>query len=91
MSEFGYTWVKTDKHVYGSIYREHKEDLMVFSTFSNPEPSHLSSQPQMMTEWGFKNADAPMIKSIVKWDHLDRVKTETAEYFIARVFHTEES
>lgn len=75
-------WIKTDKHVYGAIYREHQKDFMVFGSFSNPSPSELSSQPEMLTEWGFKNADHPLIKAVIKWEHSKREETETVNYFI---------
>lgn len=75
-------WIPTDKHVYGAIYREHRKDLTVFGTFSNPEPSYLQNQPEMLTEWGVKDADFPLIKSVIKWEHEKRDETETVEYFI---------
>lgn len=75
-------WIKTDKHVYGAIYREHKDSLQVFGSFSNPTPSHLSMQPQMLTEWGFKDADYPLIKSVIKWEDGDRENTEEVDYFL---------
>lgn len=57
-------WVQTDKHVYGAIYREHQKDLGVFGAYSNPTGTcHLGhGYPEMLTEWGFKGADYPLIK-----------------------------
>lgn len=83
MSEVSVKWFPTDKHVFGVIFREHKPELTTFSSFSNPEPSELSSEPQMMTEWGFKGADAPLIKHRVYWEHGNREMTELHEYWIA--------
>jgi len=75
-------WIKTDKHVYGAIFREHKDNLTVFSSFSNPYPSELQYDPEMLTEWGFKNANRPLIKSVIKWKNRKRETTEMAEFFI---------
>lgn len=76
------SWIKTDKHVYGSIYREHRKNLTVFSSFSNPHPSELQYQPEMLTEWGFKEANRPLIKSVIKWEVDKREETETVEFYI---------
>lgn len=76
-------WIKTDKHVYGAIYREHHESFMVFGSFSNPTPSEIQFKCEMLTEWGFKGADFPLIKCVNRWDHEDRKGTETWDFFIA--------
>jgi hypothetical protein len=75
-------WIQTDKHVFGAIFREHKNDLVSFAGFSNPSPSDLSETPQMMTEWGFRGADFPLIKLETKWEHGRREATESSRYFI---------
>lgn len=85
------TWVKTDKHVYGAIYREHHEDFSVFGTCSAPEgnPQLGISLPYMLTEWGFTGATEPMIKSIgTKPDFKQR--DYDYEYFIALIEKDEE-
>lgn len=76
------SWIKTDKHVYGAIYREHHKQLTTFSSFSNPHPSHLSSQPQMITEWGFRDANRPLIKAHSQWEDGKRETTESHDYYI---------
>jgi hypothetical protein len=53
-------WIETDKHVYGAIYREHCKDLQPFGTISDLSGAY--GRPLMMTEWGFKNADFPIMK-----------------------------
>jgi hypothetical protein len=73
----------TDKHVYGAIFREHQKSFQVFGSFTNMEPSHLSSQPEILTEWGFKGADYPLIKIIIRWEHGKRDTTETVEFYLA--------
>ena len=83
-------WIKTDKHVYGAIYREHGNDFQVFGAFTNMQPSELSYQPEIMTEWGFKNANRPMIKLVTKWEHGKRETTETVEFYIYCAKETEE-
>lgn len=80
------TWIKTDKHVYGAIYREHCESLAVFGTCTAPEGDQLLgiSLPFMLTEWGFRGSDAPIIKSEARKDSMDQ-KEYDYEYFIASV------
>jgi hypothetical protein len=53
-------WIRTDKHVYGAIYREHMAALSVFGTVSDPEGT--MGEPLMMTEWGFSGACVPLLK-----------------------------
>ncbi len=48
-------WVRTTPMIYRGIYAVHKPLLQVFGTFT--------SQDEMLTEWGFANADYPLIKS----------------------------
>lgn len=62
MSEYKPTWVPTDKHVYFAIYNEHRDALTVFGTISYPEGSEHSPRREMMTEWGFKGTNFPIIK-----------------------------
>lgn len=68
------TWVVTTTEVYRAIYDRHREQFNVFGTISGggwwaPDSDHW------MTEWGFKKADVPLIKS----DKLNGVWT----YYIA--------
>ena len=56
-------WVPTDKHVYGAIYREHAKDLTVFASHTCIGGCMFDSEPRILTEWGFKDADTPLIKS----------------------------
>lgn len=77
-------WIKTDKHVYGTIYREHIKDLTVFGTCSAPEGNLELGliSPYMLTEWGFKKADEPLIKSIATKKNRHQEEYDY-EYFIA--------
>lgn len=77
-------WKKTDKHVYGAIYREHHNDLQPFGTCSAPDGNMALGlpTPYMLTEWGFKDAAEPIIKSIGQKDSLEQ-RDYDYEYFIA--------
>jgi len=77
-------WIKTDKHVYGAIYREHHENMSVFGTCTAPDgnPTLGIMNPYILTEWGFKDSDEPIIKSVAT--KLDRhQEIYDYEYFIA--------
>lgn len=72
------TWIETTREVYAAIYREHIGQLSVFGTISRPDDS-WEGERHMMTEWGFKGADAPLIK------HDERGTPAVHQYFIASV------
>lgn len=82
---------KTDKHVYGAIYREHCEALTVFGSCTAPDgdPRLGIVNPYILTEWGFKGSDDPVIRSIATKE--DRHQKEyDYEYFIASYFNEDE-
>lgn len=87
----GVKWVKTDKHVYGAIYREHGGNFQVFGTCTEPDghPNIRNGKPFMLTEWGFKNADDPIIKSEASKKSVDQ-KDFDYEFFIAVYINDED-
>ena len=77
-------WEKTDKHVYHAIYREHHENMSVFASCTCPEGDLRLGYPNpyIVTEWGFSNANAPIIRSVAtKKTHVQ--KEYDYEYWIA--------
>jgi len=83
-------WKKTDKHVYATIYREHCKELFVFSSFSDPSGwSPIGNgRPRMITEWGFKDSDFPLIKSIGTKKDEDQSEYDY-QYFIAVILEND--
>ena len=79
-------WVKTDKHVYGAIYREHHGQLKVFGTCTCPEGDLRLGimNPYILTEWGLDGADEAIIRSIATKKTLKQ-KDYDYDYFIALV------
>ncbi len=79
-------WIRTDKHVYGAIYREHHDKLRVFGSCSAPEGDMRLgiTLPYMLTEWGFEGSDAPLIKSIATKDSMEQ-KDYDYKYYIALI------
>ena len=79
-------WIKTDKHVYGAIYREHYEQLKVFGSCTCPEGNSSLGimNPYILTEWGLDGASEPIIKSIATKEDFKQ-KDYDWEYFIASV------
>ena len=73
-------WIPTSKDVYGAIFREHTTRLTVFSGFTRME----DHSPRMETEWGFRIADEPLIKSVATKKAVEQ-KEWDYEYFIALV------
>lgn len=81
----GIDCVVTSVEIYVSIFARHGDDLSVFSSFSNPEESHLSKQLQMETVWGFCNADYPLMAHRVTWDKGEKEYkryNEVHEYYL---------
>ena len=75
-------WVPTEHAVYAAIYAVHHNDLSVFGTHTCVDGCEFHyGRGYMLTEWGFKDADAPLIRSVCDGDR------ETGEwsYWIAKV------
>ena len=65
-----YIEIPTDKHVYFTIYNEHAKDLAVFASFTDTDRQY-GARAKIMTVWGFKGKDFPIMKSEITYDHLD--------------------
>lgn len=77
--------IVTTESVWLAIRASHK-NLVVFSSYSNPSGNDgMTYQPQMMTEYGFKDSPIPLLRAHTKWDRgereWDRVN-ETHEFWI---------
>ena len=55
-------WIKTTADVYHVVYNTHSEALVVFGTHTCMDGCYFHGKPHIMTEWGFKDADYPLIK-----------------------------
>jgi hypothetical protein len=58
--------ITTSPEVYAVIYARHRDDLVVFSSASDPGGQY--GRPSMMTEWGRRVDDVPIIGSRHTWD-----------------------
>ena len=84
-------WIKTTKEIYRAIYKEHINDLQVFGTCTLPDGDFRLGipNPYIYTEWGFKGATKPIIRSIATKKHIGQ-KEYDYEYFIAYIFASNE-
>ena len=84
-------WIKTNQHVYGTIYREHHKEFSVLGSCTAPDgnPQLGLSDPYILTEWGFKGADEPIIKSILTKESRAQ-KEYDCEYFIAQIYNEDD-
>lgn len=58
------SWHEISKETYWAIYTELAEKFSVFATITNLGGSNMSYPSKMiLTEWGFKGEDFPLIKS----------------------------
>jgi hypothetical protein len=58
-------WKETSAEVYYVIHAKHKKDLSVHSSFSDTTGNGFNFStgiPEMITEWGFKDSDVPLLK-----------------------------
>lgn len=71
-----YTWKETTAEVYYEIYQQHIEDFQVFATASYDD--------YWLTEWGFKTAEQPLIKSLrtIKKGLFNTPDEQSWEYYI---------
>ena len=75
-------WMQTSAEVYAVIYARHREQMTVHGTCTRLENSSLGDR-LILTEWGLKGADAPLIK------YEERGEEKEVRYFIACVLETE--
>lgn len=79
-------WIETNEHVYSAIYREHGDKFGVFESCTAPEGNRLLGifLPYMLTMWGFKGADEPLIRSIATKNTMEQEKYDY-KFYIALV------
>lgn len=59
-------WHSTTEAVYNAVYSQHRNDLCVHGTIT--ETGDYNGAPRIMTEWGLKGADYPLIKYDIRGD-----------------------
>ena len=77
-------WKETSSEVYAVIFANHKKDLKPHASFTDTTGNgyHFSSgHPEIMTEWGFENAETPLLK-IVQRKEAESDKEWILEFFI---------
>lgn len=62
-------YIETSPEVYAVIRARHYADMGVYSSYSNPTGDCPIGRghPEMVTEWGFKNGDGPILKARTTW------------------------
>lgn len=77
-------WRQTSNEVYAVIFAKHRKQLKPFSSFTDITGNgyHFSDgHPRIMTEWGFENAEKPILK-IVQTKENESDKEWETEFFI---------
>jgi len=82
-----YKWIPTTLEVYLAIYNQHKDSFSVFETLTDMEGRF--GVPRIVTAWGFKTADAPLIRSEATKER-GAVEWQKWKYHIALVTHGED-
>jgi hypothetical protein len=84
-------WKKTTPEVYFSIYNQHKNDFGVFGTCTCPEgePRFGKTNPYIYTEWGFKDADEPIIMCERTKESVDQKEWDD-EFFLAKYYNNDD-
>lgn len=60
-------WLETSAEVYAVIMAKHRKDFSVHSSFSDPDGfcnDFSAGKPEMVTEWGFKSSETPLLKIV---------------------------
>ena len=62
--------IETSAEVWAVIMARHRDDLKVFSSYSNPDGRCElgSGKPEMMTEYGLSGADFPIMRAETTWE-----------------------
>lgn len=77
-------WIETSNEVYAVVFVRHKRDLTVHASFTDVDGNGLpfsSGKPEILTEWGFKNAETPLLKIVETKDDKDQ-KEWDAKFYI---------
>ena len=69
-----YTKVETSAEVWAVLKAKHGAALRVFGSYSAPEGDHMGDPTQgvMMTEYGFEDAQWPLMGARTTWDLADK-------------------
>lgn len=77
-------WIETSNEVYAVIFAKHKKQLKPHASFTDPEGNGYifsNGKPEIMTEWGFENAEHPLLR-IVKTKESKEQNDWEVKFFI---------
>lgn len=77
-------WKETSNEVYAVIFAKHKKDLKPHSSFTDMTGTGYefsTGHPEVLTEWGFENAENPLLK-IRQTKENESDKDWNVEFFI---------
>jgi len=60
-------WIETSNEVYAVIFAKHRKQLKPHASFTDNEGDGYefsSGRPEIITEWGFENAETPLLKIV---------------------------
>ena len=73
-------WKETSNEVYAVIFAKHRKELKIHSSFTDIT-GRSSGRPEVITEWGFENAEKPLLK-IIQTKEEELQKEWDVEFFI---------
>lgn len=77
-------WKETSAEVYYVIHAKHKKDLCVHSSYTDSTGRGYewsTGSPEVMTEWGFKASEQPLVKIRQTKEH-ESDREWVSEFFI---------
>ena len=77
-------WKETSNEVYAVIFAKHRKELKPHSSFTDMTGcgyEFSSGRPEVITEWGFENAEKPLLK-IIQTKEEELQKEWDVEFFI---------
>lgn len=76
-------WIETSREVYAVIWARHQNNLSPHSSFTDPTGDGYefsSGKPEILTEWGFKNAEKPLIRIVQTKDDKEQKEWDSKFY-----------
>lgn len=69
--------IQIEKEAYQSLYRQFKEDLVLYSCCTDTIDGYI------MTNWGIDTLDAPFIECVHRWDSCNESQSQAKiTYFL---------
>ena len=85
-----HVYKETTKEVYREILKAHFDDFSVYSSYTNYDGNDgLTSMPQVMTVWGFKDGNLGFLKAVSTKENREQREFDHKYYILSKVIEEE--